>query len=110
MGDYERLTRPLLYAEVQRVDLDQVAGPVAVQGGYSLFKVLDRKGGEVQSFAAAERRARALLRGQLRELRFEEWIDELLDQYDDEIAVSADALAQALPDTFLQRLARESRE
>lgn len=110
MGDYERLTRPLLYKAVQQAELNEIVGPIEVEGGFSLFKVLDRQEGELQPFSEVESKARALLRGQQREQRFEEWIDELMDKYDDRIVIVERALVRALPDTFLQRLARESTE
>ena len=78
-----------------------------VEDGFSLFKVLDREERKVQPFSEVESKARALLRGQQREQRFEEWIDSLMDKYDDRIAISERALAAALPDTFLQRLTRD---
>ena len=40
-----------------------------------------------------------------KEVRFEDWIDQLMEEYADRIAVSQEMLAQALPDTFLTRLA-----
>ena len=48
------------------------------------------------------------MRGEKREQLFEELIDDLLDKYKERIAVSDSALAAALPDTFLQRHAREA--
>ena len=107
LGDYERLTRPLLYQAAQAAELNKIVGPVEVEGGFSLFKILDREEGVVEPFSAVESKARALLRGQLREQRFEEWVDGLMDKYDDRITISQRGLAQALPDTFLQRLAQQ---
>jgi len=110
MGDYERLTLPRLYKAVQEAELNAIVGPVEVEDGFSLFKVLDREERKVQPFSEVESKARALLRGQQREQRFEEWIDSLMDKYDDRIAISERALAAALPDTFLQRLTRDGQE
>ena len=110
LGEYERLTRPLMYKAAQEAELDEVIGPLEVEGGFTLFKVLSREGGEVRPFAEVEARARALLRGQKKELLFEEWIDTLMDKYEDRIIISEQELAHALPDTLLQRLDRASRE
>jgi parvulin-like peptidyl-prolyl isomerase len=110
MGDYERLTRPQLYKAVQEAEVNAIVGPVEVDGGFSLFKVLDREEGQVQPFSEVESKARAFLRGQQREQRFEEWIDSLMDKYEDRISISQRALAVALPDTFLRRLEREGQE
>ena len=108
LGEYERLTLPRLFKAVKAADLDKITGPVHVEDGYSIFKVLNRQGGEVSPFFQVEKKARALVRGEKREQLFEELIDDLLDKYQERIAVSDSALAAALPDTFLQRHAREA--
>ena len=108
LGEYERLTLPRLFKAVKAADLDKITGPVHVEDGYSIFKVLNRQGGEVSPFFQVEKKARALVRGEKREQLFEELIDDLLDKYKERIAVSDSALAAALPDTFLQRHAREA--
>ena len=108
LGEYERLTLPRLFKAVKAAALDKITGPAPVEGGYSIFKVLNREGGELSPFFQVEKKARALVRGQKREQLFEELIDDLLDKYKERIAVSDSALAAALPDAFLQRHAREA--
>ncbi len=108
LGEYERLTLPRLFKAVKATDLNKITGPEHVEGGYSIFKVLNRQGGEVSPFFQVEKKARALVRGEKREQLFEELIDDLLDKYKERIAVSDSALAAALPDTFLQPHAREA--
>lgn len=108
LGEYERLTLPRLFKAVKAADLNKITGPVHVEDGYSIFKVLNREGGEVSPFFQVEKKARALVRGEKREQLFEELIDDLLDKYKERIAVSDSALTAALPDTFLQRHAGEA--
>ena len=108
LGEYERLTLPRLFKAVKAADLDEITGPAPVTGGYSIFKVLNREGGELSPFFQVEKKARALVRGQKREQLFEDLIDDLLDKYKERIAVSDSALAAALPDAFLQRHAGEA--
>ena len=108
LGEYERLTLPRLFKAVKAADLNKITGPVHVEDGYSIFKVLNREGGEVSPFFQVEKKARALVRGEKREQLFEELIDDLLDKYKERIAVSDSALTAALPDTFLQRRAGEA--
>ena len=108
LGEYERLTLPRLFKAVKAADLDKITGPEPVAGGYSIFKVLNRQGGELSPFFQVEKKARALVRGQKREQLFEDLIDDLLDKYKERIAVSDSALAAALPDAFLQRHAGEA--
>lgn len=108
LGEYERLTLPRLFKAVKAADLNKITGPEPVEGGYSIFEVLNREGGEVSPFFQVEKKARALVRGQKREQLFEELIDDLLDKYKERIAVSDSALAAALPDAFLQRHTQEA--
>ena len=103
LGEYERLTQPRLFKAVKAAALDKITGPERVKGGYSIFKVLNREGGELAPFFQVEKKARALVRGQKREQLFEELIDDLLDKYKERLAVSDSALEAALPDAFLQR-------
>ena len=102
LGEYERLTLPRLFKAVKAADLNKITGSEHVEGGYSIFKVLNRQGGELSPFFQVEKKARALVRGQKREQFFEDLIDDLLDKYKERIAVSDSALAAALPDAFLQ--------
>ncbi|MBT4497551.1 MAG: hypothetical protein HOC74_07510 [Gemmatimonadetes bacterium] len=104
MGAYERITQPLLYEAVRRAERDEIVGPLRVKDGYCLFKLLDRQEGKLKPFLEVEARARALVRAQKKERLFEEWIDALLEKYDDRISISDQALVTALPDTLLQRL------
>ncbi len=104
MEDYERLAMPQLYKAVVEAEMGRVVGPVPVREGYSLFKVLDRQRGVLQPFDEAERKARALVRGEKKEALFEAFIDGLMEKYAARIAVSQEALTRALPDTFLVRL------
>ena len=108
LGEYERLTQPRLFKAVKAASLDKITGPLQVKDGYSIFKVLNREGGELAPFFQVEKKARALVRGQKREQLFEELVDDLLDKYKERIAVSDRALEAALPDAFLQRHASEA--
>ena len=105
MGDYERLAMPQLYEAVSEAEKEHIVGPVQVRDGYSLFKVMDRRPGQLKPFDQVERKARALVRAEKKEMRFEDWIDQLMEKYADRIVVSQETMTQALPDTFLTRLA-----
>ena len=104
MEDYERLAMPQLYKAVVEAEVGQIVGPVPVREGYSLFKLLDRQRGAIKPFDEVERKARALVRGEKKEARFEAFVDELMEKYAARMVVSQEALRQALPDTFLVRL------
>ena len=85
LGEYERLTLPRLFKAVKAADLNKITGPEHVEGGYSIFKVLNRQGGDVSPFFQVEKKARALVRGEKREQLFEELVDDLLDKYQERI-------------------------
>ena len=107
---HERFSQPQLYKAVQEADLNHIVGPVQVEGGYSLFKVVDRSGGQIQPFSEAETRARGLVRLQKKNQLFEQLVDELMAEYQGHITVYPNELEAALPDSLLQRLAAESEE
>ena len=104
MGHKERLQMPELYAGAQQAEQGPLIGPLEVDGGYSVFEVLDRQRGIVPEFARVEPRARALASRQRESEQFEAFIDELLKKYDDLVSVYPEELVRALPDSLLKRL------
>ena len=56
------------------------------------------------SFTRVERRARALARRRQESERFEEFVDDLLERYDNVVSVYPEELVRALPDSLLERL------
>lgn len=101
----DRYINPQLYEAVQAAEMGELVGPVQVEGGYSLFKVLRRIAGELPPFSRVARRAHSLLRRQKEDQLFKELVDDLLEKYQDRITVYQDELEAALPDTLMQRLA-----
>ena len=59
-----------------------------------------------ESFEQARRRAEVALRKALEKERFDAWIADLRQRYEDRVKVFPDRLAQALPATLLDSLAR----
>lgn len=104
MGHKERLQMPQLYAAAQQSDVGKLTGPLALDGGFSVFEVIDRQRGEVPEFSRVERRARALAARAHERVVFEAFIDDLLDRYGDRVAIYPEELTRALPDTLLTRL------
>ena len=71
LGEYERLTLPRLFKAVKAADLNKITGPEHVEGGYSIFKVSQPPGrGNISLFFQVEKKARALVRGEMREQTF----------------------------------------
>ena len=65
---------------------------------------LDHQPGAMPSFTRVERRARALARRRQESERFEEFVDDLLERYDNVVSVYPEELVRALPDSLLERL------
>ena len=105
---HERFSHPQLYKALQETDADQVVGPVQVEEGYSLFKVVDRSGGQMPPFSVVEHRASSLVRLHKKNQLFEKLVDKLMAEYQERITVYPTELEVALPDSFLVRLTAES--
>lgn len=110
LGEHERLTMPALYRAVSAATPGRLTGPVAVEGGFSVFQVIDRQPGTLPAFPRVERRALALAKRQRQERAFDGFVDELFARHADRIHVYPGELERALPDTFLLRLAAHGTE
>jgi len=97
-----RLGHPDLYRAVEGAPLDEIVGPVRVRGGYSVFQVIHREGGEVLPFAEVESRVRAFARKERKDELLEELIEERLERLGDGVVVYDHELAMALPDSLLE--------
>ena len=107
LGHKERLQMPELFAAAQEAETGRLIGPLAIDGGYSVFEVLDRQRGAVPEFAQVDKRARALAGRQRESEQFEAFVDELLSKYEDLVFVYPEELAGALPDSLLERLSAD---
>lgn len=105
MGHKERLQFPNLYKAALGADIGVVTGPVEVEGGFSVFKVIDRTPGAMPTFDRASRRAFGMAQKKAANQHFESFIDSLFDAHEAQLFVYPDELARALPDSTLQRLA-----
>ena len=87
-----------LYGELLRyameAELGELVGPVAVKGGYSIFRVNDRTGGLMRSFEREHDRIRAILRLVETEQRFNQLVDQLREEYADQVHIFAEMLPQ----------------
>lgn len=100
----EKTRRELLIRGIrQREVIDQIAIDEAdVRRFYEENGEMFRR----ESFEQARRRAEVALRKALERDRFDTWIADLRQQYGDRVKVFPDRLAQALPETLLDSLAR----
>ena len=107
LSDQERLAHPKFYHAAAQAKDGEVVGPVEVDGGFSVLKVVGRSGGEVLPLGDVERKARALAGRQKREQLFDQLVEALMDRYEDRIIIYPAQLEAALPDSFLERLQSE---
>lgn len=101
-----RLTLYLTYSKAFHLDLIKAArevepgelvGPVETQGGYSVFKVLSRKG-EQETFAEARKRVQATVNWIKKQQVFEAFVAELRQKYAAQVEVREDHLRQVFSD------------
>ena len=75
-------------------EIGELTGPVKVQEGYSIFKVLSRER-KRETFAEAEMRVRSQLRRQRYRNAFNEYMEELHSRYESEVSIHEDRLEAA---------------
>ena len=75
-------------------EIGELTGPVKVQEGYSIFKVLSRER-KRETFAEAEMRVRSQLRRQKHRNAFNEYMEELRRRYESEVSIHEDRLEAA---------------
>lgn len=74
--------------------IGELTGPVKVQEGYSIFKVLSRER-KRETFAEAEMRVRSQLRRQRDRNAFNEYMEQLRSRYESEVSIHEDRLEAA---------------
>ena len=75
-------------------EIGELTGPVKVQEGYSIFKVLSRER-KRETFAEAEMRVRSQLRRQRHRNAFNEYMEGLRSRYESEVSIHEDRLEAA---------------
>ena len=75
-------------------EIGELTGPVKVQEGYSIFKVLSRER-KRETFAEAEMMVRSQLRRQRHRDAFNEYMEELRSRYESEVSIHEDRLEAA---------------
>lgn len=93
---YPKLVPALLAAAV-----GQLTGPVEVDGGFSVFKVLGREKQQLEPFETASRRARGLLLRQRENQEMETFVKQLREASAGLVETDESELRKALPDALL---------
>lgn len=104
MHRYNSTPYPQLWRALQQAEVGVLNGPVPTREGFALFVVIRTEPARPEPPAQARQRARAALVQQAEQVRFDRWIVVLREKYQDEIDVSAEQLAAALPDSLLASL------
>jgi parvulin-like peptidyl-prolyl isomerase len=97
----DQARHPQLMPAAQATEAGLVAGPLRVKGGFSVFRVLGRSPGRVDSFDAVQDRARAILRERRQQGRLSVMLERLRAQHSSVIQVHAPRLQMAVPDYLL---------
>ena len=95
-----------LWQALQTAPRGELRGPIYIPEGYILFKVIQRQPPQRESFDLARRRAEVALRKALEKERFDAWIADLRQRYEDRVQVFPDRLAKALPQALLDSLSK----
>ena len=83
-----------LMSAAMEAEVGELVGPVAVKGGYSIFRVNDRTGGLMRSLEYEHDRIRAILRLIEVEQRFNQLVAQLREEYADQVQIFAETLPQ----------------
>jgi parvulin-like peptidyl-prolyl isomerase len=97
----EKVRYPRLLPAILAAPPGQLVGPLELQSGFSVFRLLKQEEGAVESFASAGRRAKGLLRRQREKVMFRDMITALREQYADQTEIFAAQLHAALPDSLV---------
>ena len=110
MHSYNSTPYPTLWPALQKSTPDHVGGPVKTREGFALFKVISKEAPQPEPTAQAQQRARAMLVRRAEQVRFDEWLAALRQQYGNEVEIFDDQLADALPEALLASLVRETQD
>ena len=71
-----------------------LVGPIAVSGGYSVFRLKERSGGEIAPLKAVHKRIAAILRVIEQERRFNKLVARCREEYADQVRIFEEAIPQ----------------
>ena len=90
---YEKPAFGAMYEQVVNTPISEVRGPVKINEGYAIFKVMSRLPRRPSTFEAVARRAEFWLRKKQEARFFNALMDNLRAKYDSEIIIYKDRLA-----------------
>ena len=99
----EKAVYPKLMAAIEDAPEGELIGPIAVEGGFSLFRVLDHEDASIEPYEQVRRRATALLRREQEHWRLQALLEKLREKYAAQIKIDEALLREAVPDSLLRR-------
>ena len=99
----EKTVYPKLMAAVEDAPEGKLVGPVAVEGGFSLFRVLNHEDASIEPYEQVQRRAAALLRREREHGHLQALLEKLREKYAAQIKIDEARLREAVPDSLLRR-------
>lgn len=97
----DKAVYPKLLPALMAAVVGEISGPVEVEGGYSVFRLLGREKNQLESFETAGRRARALVLRQRENQEMDTLVQSLRTAYASQVEIDESNLRNALPDSLL---------
>ena len=98
----DKVLHPKLVPAVVEAPVGEFVGPVEVEGGYSVFRVLGREPESREPYERAQQRARTLLRRERGAQELEKLVKDLREKYISQVKIYDAHLMRALPDSLVQ--------
>ena len=99
----EKAIYPKLMAAIEDAPEGELIGPLAVEGGFSLFRVLNHEEASIEPYEQVRQRAAALLLREREHWRLQSLLEELRQKYAAQIKIDEARLREAVPDSLLRR-------
>ena len=99
----EKAVYPKLMAAIEDAPEGELIGPIAVEGGFSLFRVLNHEEASIEPYEQVQRRAAALLRREQEHRHLQALLEKLRQKYAAQIKIDEVRLREAVPDSLLRR-------
>ena len=98
----EKAIYPKLLPVIVETPPGQLVGPLEVEGGFSVFRMLGFEDAKVEPYETARPRALALMRRQRENRALQTFVERLREKYASQIEVDESRLTEALPDNLVQ--------
>ncbi len=98
----DKVLHPRLVPAVVEAPVGELVGPIEVEGGYSVFRILSREPENREPYEQARQRARTLLLREREAQALEKLVKDLREKYISQVKIYHAHLTQALPDSLVQ--------